>query len=288
MILELSGNHKVEYFLDEEGQGELLIYHQGTPGAGPIDPMIRDAARKTGFKIAALIRPGYGDSTRMKGRCVADIAPLAGALATHLGHQRFVTVGWSGGGPHAIATTALLPDRCPGAISLSGVGPFGMDLDFLAGMGQGNIEEFGAAFAGEEALNTYLTDVAASFPSLTGENIVQSMTSLLPEADIALLNQGFGDVVAETFKWAVKNGVAGWFDDDMAFIKPWGFDLTTITNKIFVLQGSEDLMVPFAHGQWLASHIPAAVPRLIPGEGHLSVAVGELERALTDLRALLN
>ena len=56
----------------------------------------------------------------------------------------------------------------------------------------------------------------------------------------------------------------------------------------FVWQGSEDLMVPFAHGQWLAAHVPGATARLQQGEGHLSVAVGAIDRMLDELVTTLS
>lgn len=291
MIFEASPTQKLEYVVDEQApsRAELLIYHHGTPAAGPIDPLVLTAARNAGLRTVSIIRPGYGQSTRRKGRMVADIAPLAGALATHLGHDRFVTAGWSGGGPHTIATTALLTDRCPGAVSIAGVAPFGMeDLDFLNGMGQDNIEEFGAALAGESELDEFLTAMGSALKDVTGDDVIDSMASLLPEADRELLRSGHGEVLASELRWSVKNGIDGWFDDDIAFVNPWGFDLNAVGNKVIILQGSDDLMVPFAHGQWLARNIPSADARLIQGEGHLSIGVDHLGTAMRELRALLD
>lgn len=291
MIVELSHGQRVEYIVDDEAssRAELLIFHHGTPAAGPIDPLVLAAARKAGLRTVSLIRPGYGQSSRVKGRTVADVAALAGELATHLGHERFVTAGWSGGGPHAIATTALLPDRCPGAISIAGVAPFGMEgLDFLAGMGQDNVDEFGAAIAGEDQLSEFLIAMREVLKAVTGDDVIESLASLLPEADRALLRNGHGDAVASELRWSVKDGVDGWLDDDIAFVQPWGFDLGSINSEVIILQGSEDLMVPFAHGQWLTQHIPAADARLIEGEGHFSVGVEHLSKAMKDLRALLD
>ena len=87
------------------------------------------------------------------------------------------------------------------------------------------------------------------------------------------------------FREALKNGVDGWNDDDLAFTVPWGFDLSAITVPTFVWQGSADLMVPFAHGQWLAANVPGATAHLLDGEGHLSVGVGAMPQMLDELRA---
>ena len=288
--LALADGSTLQVFVDDEAPADaaLLIFHHGTPAAGPIERTILDAARAAGLLTVELVRPGYGGSTRQPGRSVADVVPLVSAVADHFGHERFVTLGWSGGGPHAIATAALLPDRCAGAISLAGVGPFDAPgLDFLAGMGQDNIDEFGAAIAGPDALQPFLEQAGEMLRVVTGEQVVASIESLLPAVDQALLTGEAGEEMAAIFRWALSTGIWGWYDDDLAFVQPWGFDLDALTVPVAIWQGSEDLMVPIAHGRWLAANVAGATPHLVEGAGHLSLAAG-IGPALVELRALLD
>lgn len=83
----------------------------------------------------------------------------------------------------------------------------------------------------------------------------------------------------------MARGPWGWLDDDLAFAAPWGFDLSSIVVPIHVWQGADDLMVPFAHGQWLAAHLAAACPHLPQGEGHVSIE-SHLPVAFSALREL--
>jgi pimeloyl-ACP methyl ester carboxylesterase len=262
---------RVDYF-DSEVGGDLLMYHHGTPGAGPLHADVLDPAQSQDLRIVELVRPGYGNSTRQPNRTVADVVTLADELADHLGFDRYVTMGWSGGGPHALANVALSPSRCVAAMSLAGVGMFGQpDLDFLEGMGQDNHDEFGAALLGEAAIREYLESVAHELANITGSQIVDMMGSLLPDEDRAALTGEYGENTAEIFRWAVSTGVDGWLDDDVAFTKPWGFEFAQIVNPVTIWQGATDLMVPFAHGQWLASKITQADVNLLDGHGHLSI-----------------
>jgi pimeloyl-ACP methyl ester carboxylesterase len=230
------------------------------------------AARAAGLRLVELVRPGYGKSTRAPGRAVADVVPLAAAVADHLHHERFVSIGWSGGGPHVLATAAGLGDRCAAALCLAGVAPVeAAGLNWLAGMGEDNWHEFGAALAGTWALEKYLTEAASELSAITAGEVVAAMASLLPEADRASLADGGAVQMAADLRWSVAEGIWGWHDDDMAFVQPWGFDPADIAVPVLVWQGTDDLMVPVAHGRWLAQAIPTAQVRIVEGEGHLSL-----------------
>ena len=129
-------------------------------------PMMVEAAGRCGLRMVTYSRPGYGASTRQAGRSVADVVADVEQVLDHLGVERCVTAGWSGGGPHALAMAALLPERTAGALVIASVAPYDVDgLDFLAGMGEQNVEEFGAALEGEAALRPYLDAAAARPPA---------------------------------------------------------------------------------------------------------------------------
>jgi pimeloyl-ACP methyl ester carboxylesterase len=263
-----------------------LVVHHGTPGERSQYPPFAGAAAARGLRYVSYSRPGYGGSSRQPGRAVADCAADTAAILAHLGVGRCYTVGASGGGPHALACAALLPDQVLACATVAGAGPFGAeDLDFLAGMGRENHEEFGAALAGEAELQGYLEREAESLADLTGEQVAAALGDLVSPVDAAALTGGFAAYVATSFHQALASGIWGWFDDDLAFTRPWGFDLDRIGGPVAVWQGGQDRMVPFAHGQWLAAHLPSARARLLPEEGHLSIAVGKFGEILDELVA---
>ncbi len=284
-----SNGDRVDYFDSGSDSGsDLLIYHHGTPGAGPMHSDVLEPARANDLRIVELVRPGYGRSTRQPNRTVADVVALADELADHLGFERYVSMGWSGGGPHVLANVALSPARCIAGMSLAGVGMFGEpDLNFLEGMGQDNHDEFGAALEGESVIRAYLEPIAEELSHISGAEIVDVMGSLLPDEDRDALTGEYGDNTAEVFRWAVHTGVDGWLDDDIAFTNPWGFALSDIKNFVSIWQGATDLMVPFAHGQWLASKIPHADVNLLEGHGHLSIGEPALSAGFARLKQQL-
>jgi pimeloyl-ACP methyl ester carboxylesterase len=263
-----------------------LITHHGTPGVGvEYEPFVRAAAER-GLRHVAYPRPGYADAPRQPGRTVASCAADVERLLDELGAERCYTLGWSGGGPHALACAALLPDRVIKAATIAGVAPFDADgLDFLAGMGEENVEEFAAVEAGEEALRAYLEREAAGLRDVTGEQVVAAFGDLVGEADRAVLTGEYAEYVAGSMRRAVSGGIDGWLDDDLAFRAAWGFDLGAIEVPVTVWQGDDDRMVPFAHGKWLAAHVSGARAELRPGEGHISISLAHYGEILDDLLA---
>jgi pimeloyl-ACP methyl ester carboxylesterase len=268
--------------------GVPLLFHHGTPGSIVAPRGLRREAHARGLRLVTYSRAGYGSSTRNRGRSVADVVPDAEAVLDWLGAPRCVVAGKSGGGPHALATAALLPDRVAGVCSIAGCAPWGVpDLDFLAGMGDQNIEEFELAATGEARLREWLTVEAAGIRDADVAGIVKSMHTLLPDVDRAVITDEYGEDLLASFNEALRTGVDGWVDDDLAFARPWGFDVTDLAVPAFIWQGSADLMVPFSHGQWLAAHIPGAVVHLEEGQGHLSITVGAIGAMLDELVATL-
>jgi pimeloyl-ACP methyl ester carboxylesterase len=274
----------VYYTVDGPADGVPLIMHNGTPGAALLYPPLVEAAARYHLRTVVYARPGYPGSTAVPGRTVADAVGDVEAVLEDLGGQQFVTLGWSGGGPHALACAALLPGRCLAAASGAGVAPYGADgLDWMAGMGAENVTEFGAALAGEAALTTYLASEAEALAGVRPADLVASLGDLLPEVDRQALVGGYADHLAESLRISVSEGIDGWRDDDLAFTRDWGFPLDRMTTPVAIWQGSEDRMVPHGHGRWLAGHIPGATAHFVDGEGHLSLLTTHIDLVLADL-----
>ncbi len=283
LYMTVSGR-RLEVLTDGPPHARALVFHSGTPSAAlPFRPLT-EAASAQGLRLITWSRPGYGGSDPAPGRSVADVASDTTTILDGLAIDEFVTLGWSGGGPHALACAALLPGRCAAAGTIAGVAPYPADgLDWMAGMGEENVEEFTLALLGEQALTPYLEEQACVLGQVTGPQVAQALGGLVSPVDAASLTGDFAEFLAAVLRRAVSTGVAGWRDDDLAFTRDWGFDISTVGVPVAVWQGGQDLMVPPDHGRWLAERIPNVRDHLHPGEGHLSLAVGALDRIVADL-----
>jgi pimeloyl-ACP methyl ester carboxylesterase len=284
-VLATADGQQLEVLSTGPEDGLVLLFHNGTPGGLVASTDMATAAAARGLRTVMYARPGYGGSTARPGRRIADAAADAATVLDGLGAREFVTVGWSGGGPHALACAALLPGRCLAAASLAGVAPaHAAGLDWMAGMGPENVDEFTAAGQGETALTAFLEEAAAGLGQVTGQQVAEEMGGLISAADRAVVTAEFADYLAESFRIALRAGIAGWRDDDIAFVSDWGFPLEQAgAVPVAIWQGAEDRMVPFSLGAWLAGHIPGARAHLARGEGHLTLAARSFGTVLDDL-----
>ena len=243
---------------DLGGDGHPLIWLHGTPNTGePPEPLFAAAAER-GIRWISYDRPSYGGSTPRPGRDVASAAADVAAVADALGVERFALMGHSGGGPHALATAARLPERVQAVVCASGLAPYGADgLDWFAGIAPGGQAELRAARAGRSALEEHLK---------TAEFDAESFTP----ADQAALSADWSWLAGIAGK-AFDQGPDGMIDDNLAYVAPWGADPTAVEAPVLFLHGVDDRMVPAAHSRWLAGQCRSAELWLRPGEGHVSV-----------------
>lgn len=208
------------------------------------------------------------------------------SVLDHLGVRRYVSMGWSGGGPHALACRALHPNRCLGAVVVSGLAPVDLaGFDFFEGMGEENASSFRMALEDPPSLRSHLESMQPTYAAISSDQIISSMETLLPAIDRQHLTGDYGDFVAAALRRGTVGGVEGWLDDTLAFTRPWGFDLQDL-DRVSIWHGSEDLMVPFSHGQALAEACGSARPYLLHGEGHLSLFVGRLSEIVGGAAAM--
>jgi pimeloyl-ACP methyl ester carboxylesterase len=257
--------------------GPVVVVHHGTPGARPLYRSELESAEERGLRLIAYDRPGYGGSTPAPGRRVVDAAADVAAILDALGVARFGTYGGSGGGPHALACAAVLPERCAAAVTLAGVAPSDApDLDWLAGMGEGNRAEVAAAREGRERLTEYCRADAAQVTAAEPEQLADALRPHLSDVDARALTGELAEHMLGSIREALRPGVEGWVDDDYAFLSPWGFDPGTLRVPVLVWQGRHDLMVPAAHGDWLRTHVAGAEGEVLENEGHLTLIVSRI------------
>ncbi len=244
-----------------------VFWHHGTPNTGtPPEPLFGAAAER-GIRWISHDRPGYGSSAPQPGRDIAAVAADVAAIADAFGLGSFAVMGHSGGGPHALACTALLPGRVLAAAAISGPAPFRADgLDWFAGMVPSGQAQMRAAAAGRAAYEKYL-ETAGYDPEM------------FTAADHAAL-AGQWAWLARIAGEAIEGGPEGMVEDELATTAPWGFAVDQISEPVLIVHGGQDRTVPASHGAWLARHGRPAELWMRPDDGHVSVLVSSAVPAL--------
>ena len=242
------------------GAPVAVFWLHGSPNVGsPPEPLFA-AAGANGLGWVSYDRPGYGGSDPHDGRTVGSAAADAAAIADALGIGRFAVLGHSGGGPHALACAALLPDRVIAAVSMSGPAPYDADgLDWFAGWSPGIAAENRAAARGRAALEAHGAEAEP-----------EDMSAFFTDADLAALGGGWS-WLAGVAGQAIEQGDEGYLEDTLAAVRPWGFGPDGIGVPVLIMHGADDKMVPRAHGEWLAGRCPTAEARIVPDAGHVTV-----------------
>ena len=251
--------------------GRPVIVHMGTPNSRLLyGPHVADAAER-GLRLISYDRPGYGGSSPRPGRTVADCAADVRVICAELGIDRMATWGISGGGPHVLACAALLPDLVTAAASLASLAPYGAEgLDYFAGMGQENVDDTRLFLTDEAAARAKTEKDREELLAATREDAAKGMESLLTPTDAAVLTGDLAEFLAASDRAGLAPGSEGWWEDN-CMVRPWGFGLADIAVPVLLLHGGQDMFVPFAHGEWLAAHIPGVEARLLDDDGHLTL-----------------
>lgn len=246
------------YDTGEDDARLTVLWQHGTPNTGEPPAPLFPAAATRGIRWVSYDRPGYGGSTQQAGRDVAAAAADTADVADALGLGRFAVLGHSGGGPHALACAALLPDRVTAVAAMSGLAPLAAEgLDWFAGMTPAGTALLRAAAAGPVALKEYLA--ASDFDP----------SQFTPADEEAL--SGDWSWLGEVAGQAIAADHGGHADDELAFVAPWGFDPGQLTSPVLIVHGGQDRLVPCSHGEWLARRCPATELWLRPEDGHISV-----------------
>jgi pimeloyl-ACP methyl ester carboxylesterase len=299
LSVESADGRVIDAVVDGPERGPALVVCHGTPfSAGPW-PDLTDSAARFGLRVVQISRPGFGASDRRPGRSVADGVDDVIAVLDELELGSFVALGWSEGGPHALACGAVAGTRCQAVATIgSPAPPAATGVDWAPRMAVERIAIAEAArtvaahsgteltresHAGGDSLRRLLDRRRAALVGHPVEVLEIAFGGTFCPADVDALTQASAASLMASVRRAVMPGVDGWYDDWVALERDWGFDLSAVRVPVSVWHGADDTIVPASHGAWLADHMPMSRPHGLGGEGHVSSLLGHLDAILGDL-----
>jgi pimeloyl-ACP methyl ester carboxylesterase len=246
------------------------VYLHGAPGSivegarSPFNKQFEGA----GVRLIAMERAGYGITTALPGRRFIDIVPDLRALADHLRLDAFAVVGWSTGGPHALAAACALADRVAAVGAVASIAP--LDKVGLDGVGERIFIEM--ARDDPAGLRDGMKQLAASMRDDPESTATAMLGDLMSERDVAYFARLENhDVVIDDLVESARGDWEGYADDCIADLGPWGFELGDVKTRVALVHGTDDRIVPIEHSRYLAQALPNASLSQADDEGHISV-----------------
>jgi pimeloyl-ACP methyl ester carboxylesterase len=267
-VVSVAGGREVGVYEYGDPAGRPVLALHGVPASGAGFAWTDEPARERGLRVLAPDRPGIGRSTPVDGADIAGYPALVAALADAMDIPRFGVLGYSGGGPYAVALAAGLPERVQAVAVCAGMGQIGewATIDDF----EKTDRQFLAMSTKRPALARLVLGTVSRLARLSPGSAYKSMAKQLAPGDQPVLDTlGPPAEAMAMFTEAFTSGARGVVDDYRAINGPWGVDLAAITAPVRIYQGDADTMVPLRHAEELAKRLPAADLVRWPGAGHL-------------------
>jgi pimeloyl-ACP methyl ester carboxylesterase len=248
--------------------GRPVILFHGMPNsrlAGP-NP---NATRAAGVRLITIDRPGYGRSDPRPGRTLLDWVDDVAELVDRLRLPPCRLVGWSSGGPYAMACAVRIQSR----VRSIGLAASNAPLDEVPG-GWDSL-----ATATRDLIALLRSDRAAAMEAIaqrcswytTDPEFIPDELRRPGNPDWALFQQH-----PEIFEaWrrgrreGARQGSIGFIDDWAAECLPWGFSPVDVPCEARLWWGEADMLVGRGETECLARTIPRSALVTYPSEGHL-------------------
>lgn len=266
-----------------EPQGRPLIFCHGWPSSRVQGHLVAAAAQGRGLRVIAPDRPGIGLSTSLQGRGFSDWPVDLAALADALHIDRFLVLGFSGGGPYALATAALLPDRVVATAVVCGAPP--LDQPEHRGDMHWTYRTLAAV---KQLRRVVLPPVLDSSRWMVHRGhdkppLSWLMRSIPPVDRKALDQRGGWEAVSASYLEAIRHGAGPVLEDGELYLRPWDFDPATIRGPLAIWHGTADRNLPCSLVKRLAARIPHASTRWVEGGGHYSLPTQHIDEILDEL-----
>ncbi len=276
----LSDGRNLEYLTNGLQSDSAIILHAGTTQDITGWQTWLDYFASMNVFALSIGRSGYANSSPKPGRITIDIANDVAELATNLGIIKFVNMGLSGGGQHAIATG--LDPRSVGVVTMGSLAPYDeLGQDFYTGMQQADLDEYADALMDINLL-------IKRFQKWTEGDLGETITGTeLSERDKLASSRPTWKVTLDSCAFTMQAGWEWVADDYSSYLKPWGFDPRDVKVPTVIWQAGLDKNVPKQHGKWLAANMPNARLELREEESHLGLYVNYEEEIMQSAIALL-
>jgi pimeloyl-ACP methyl ester carboxylesterase len=271
-VLTLPDGRRLGYAAYGPPDGHPILHFHGTPGSRLEAALLAEYLQREDVLFLCMDRPGYGRSSMQRGWRISGIPDDAACLLDHMGIERAIVTGYSGGGPFALACAWKIPRRIHAVGVISGVGPAETGS---GGMHEANRRKFDLAQRMPRLAELLIRVGVRSALRRPGgvERMLQQAQARMPQVDRDVFRDArFSDWMVRETRDALAFTSAGLAHEEVLMASAWGFRLEDIRHPhIHLWHGTLDCNVPITMGRAVASRIPGCQASFFEDEGHISL-----------------
>jgi len=277
--LKLSDGRSIEYIDNGVSSKSALILHHGTPTSMTVWSTWLAAAAEKGTRAIAFTRPGYAGSDRKVDRTVIDANDDLEEILNQLEIDNFVSVGWSGGGPYALASGLL--KKCTGVQLIASVSPYDVeDFNWFQDSTPESIEETKISAKSLQDCITFKEGYYTELRDLSAEQLLVEYEKRSSFKLFENAYRAFSKDLSFSMRDALRDGAIGYAEDEYAFLSNWGFETKDIQVPVSIWQGLDDKSVSPHMARWLNANILNPTLELLEDQHHSSIMVEKREEIL--------
>jgi pimeloyl-ACP methyl ester carboxylesterase len=270
-VVPLPDGRRLGYAEFGDPHGTLVLWFHGTPGARrQVPPVARDAAERLGLRLVCVERAGVGLSSDHTYRQLRDTAADFAVVADHLGHERFLVLGLSGGGPYTLACAHEMPDRVVAVGVLGGLVPTaGDDATATSGIVALSRPFNRLLTVFRPALGFGLwTFIRVTKPA--GHYFYRAYANLLPHGDDKVLDDPELEAMfVDDLTTGGRRQFNAFVNDLVLVGRPWGFRVADVKVPVRWWHGDADPFVSLEHARKAVALLPDVELHVRHGESHL-------------------
>jgi pimeloyl-ACP methyl ester carboxylesterase len=260
--VSITDGRRVAYTEYGDATGRPVVFFHGTPGSRLLGRLFDDDARRAGVRLLAIDRPGYGQSSPWPTRDLTDTGAFVVPVLDDAGVGRADVVGFSGGGPHALALAATHDSRVDHVDVVAGATPPATGetpppqrlLETLAARMPTLLR---GLFRAQATLAGVLPPAVVVSQYTTAEG-----RASLPDDVAALVARDFAEAFARTRRGVVT--------EIRLLSEQWPFSLPALDDPVTLWHGTGDTNVPVESVRRLRDRLPDARLSVFEDADHLT------------------
>jgi len=266
--IQLKDGRKLGFAQYGDPDGRTVFLFHGQPGNRLFCPD-QTATHQAGVNLVVPDRPGYGLSTTQKNRTllewVDDVRQLIDALDT----EQVDVIGYSAGGPYALACAARIPHLINRVMVISGAPPV-------------YLPDLRKQMPWLIRLNYFLSRYLPGFMHLVFRlywqqarrnpaGFIEMAKKNAPPQDLEILSQPIHyKMMLDCWEENLRVDSHGYVQDAQILFSDWGFNPSEITTEILLYWGTEDRNNPLSSLVYLEQLLPNSRTIQVENAGHFS------------------